>query len=103
MKINVYCTNVFGHDISKADEFIKDGGGVINITEGRINIFKTDSLERKIKGSLKDMVDTDLILIAGNAVVASLVCAYVSYIFGVLNVLIWDNNESNYVERTINY
>ena len=103
MKRDVYCTNVFGHDVSNAENFVEDGGEVINITEGRINIFKTDSLERKIMGALKDMKSTDLILIAGNSFVASLVCAYVIKRFGILNVLIWDHNERSYTLRTVDF
>ncbi len=103
MKRNIFVTNIFGHDISMAEAFL-DGGDIIPVTEGRINIFKTDSLERKIKGVIdKQMSRDDLVLIAGNAVVASMVCAYVAHEFGEINILIWNNTDREYFERTINY
>ena len=100
---NIYATNIFGHDTTMAQEYLEDGGRIIPITEGRINIYKTDSLQRKIKGMLKDMAYDDLILIAGNAVVASMVCAYVGHRFAILNLLMWDNNASRYEKRIIEY
>jgi len=101
MKItNIFITNVHGHDTSPADEFLKDGK-IIPITEGRQNIFNTESQIRHIKQVLKNMNSNDYLLLAGNATVSSICTALVFEKFGIVNLLIWDARKSGYVERTL--
>jgi len=99
---NIFITNLHGHDTSSAKEFLtSEGSKIIPITEGRQNIFNTESQIRHIKQVLNNMAMRDYLLLAGNATVSSLCTALVYQKFGVVNLLIWDARISNYVERTL--
>jgi len=103
MKINIYATNIYGHNVDDAKRFLIDGGEIIAVTEGRQNIFNTDSQLRHIESVLEDMKPQDYLLIAGNAVVAGMITALVCRKFGYLKLLIWDGRIPAYVERLVKY
>lgn len=95
MNRNIWVTNFQGHNVDNAREFIQGSGDMNYITEGKVNIHATDGLERTIRYELKGMSEDDIILIAGNATIASVVLAIVMDMFGHVNFLIWDYRQGN--------
>lgn len=90
---NIFVTNYSGHNLKAAEKYLEGNGKIHYITEGKVNIFLTESLERQIRYALKDMQPDDLILIAGNSTIAAVTLFVVSDMFQNVNILVWNYNE----------
>ncbi len=95
MNRSIYVTNFQDHNIDAAKRFLSGSGVMINITEGRVNIFATDGLERQIRYVLKGMTKDDILLIVGNSYIASITMAIVMDMFDEVNFLIWDYRQGD--------
>jgi hypothetical protein len=99
MKNNIWVTNYSGIDLNDATRYLEGDGEIIYITDGKQNIFATDSLVRDIRYTLKNYQHGDFLLIAGNSVIAALCMAEVRSKFNRINTLIWDHRKSEYQLR----
>jgi len=100
---NIYITNSFNYDFSKAKKYFSGSGKFITITSGRINIEKVKNLTISISSAIEDITIDDYLLLSGNIVVCSIVAALVFEKLGVLNLLIWDARKNCYFNRTVNH
>jgi len=103
MKINVFVTHNNNQQLDDAERFLMDGGKIYSFTEGRKNIFHLDTLQREIKQVFDKMSPNDYLLIAGNLVISSVVTALVYSEFKKVKVLIWNYNDKQYVQETIDF
>jgi|TARA_Y100000034_G_C6650607_1_gene284717 hypothetical protein len=101
-QVNVYVTNYTeNYDIRPALDHVRGGGKLLPVTRGKINIFQTEELVRKIDTVVMQMDKDDWVLISGNTVVSSLVVAKVYDVFGHINLLLWDSREKSYAPRIV--
>jgi len=102
-KPRVFILNYDGHDFEPAREY---GDELINITEGRQNIFSTDRLKYNIKKTLikkKYNPEVDFLIPSGSPVVAfimGLVCREL-YNNQDVRLLIWNAKDRRYHLRDI--
>ncbi len=101
MKRNVYVTNFSGIDTKDAQRFCEDGGEIIFITEGTVNIYQDDSLARNIAYKLRDMQSGDLLLIAGNNAIVAHCTAHIALRFGKVNLLVWNFKTKSYALQNV--
>jgi hypothetical protein len=101
-KRSIFVSNFSGINLNDALRYLEGEGEVVYVTEGKTSIFNHDSLVRRIQFELKPMTSDDVILIAGNSVIAVYVISEVISRFGFANILIWDHNKPGYRLRTLN-
>ena len=94
----VYVVNYNNQDMSTAERF----GELIYLTEGKgINIFRTDAILNEIKPKLKDVKEDDFLLLSGHAVPNILASALIWFLYGRVNLLIFDAKTRDYQPQTV--
>jgi len=95
-KRNVYVTNLNNHDLCNITDFT-NGGKIIPITKGRINIFDLDSLLNKISLCVKEFDSkNDYLLIIGNSIVTAACVFVLKHYVNKVNLLIFDARNNIY-------
>lgn len=95
--MRVYVTNQSHHDTSKAGQY----GKLIYVTEGKVNIFRTDDLIDELKEKLKDFKQDDFLVYTGNSVVCSLCLSILLTKHNIVKILIFNNHSLEYVLRQV--
>lgn len=91
----VYVINDMNHSYSKAERF----GEVVPVTEGKMPIFKTDTMLTILKESLKNYKSDDYLLISGPAIMCIMATSIVFKRFENIKLLVFDAKEQDYVVR----
>jgi NAD(P)H-flavin reductase len=96
----VFVINNATHDYNKAEKF----GELINVTEGKMPIFKTDVMKEIFVDSLKSFTDNDYLLISGPAIMCIMAYQVVYEMMRSLNkatikLLVFDAKEQEYIVR----
>ena len=105
---NIFVTNYKDQDflVEKTAEYRGEFGKVVPITEGVTNAFDTDELQSAIRYVLKNNrydPETDYILIAGNAIIASIILRVITMDYPTENikVLLYNYYLKDYILREI--
>ena len=108
---NVFVTNFRnqGGMLEATDKF-RNGGKLIPITEGQINVFNTDSLKTTINYIFDNNLfnpKKDFIMIAGNSIIAAIVLKVITSkliylgLSDELNLLLYDSRLQDYEHRVV--
>jgi hypothetical protein len=85
------------HDYSKANRF----GTVMPVTTGPINVFRPQRSLVAMCENLKNITEDDYILFSGNALSGLLVLAAVINKVNVLNLLVFNAREDDYIHHRL--
>lgn len=91
----VYVVNNMTHDYTKAEKF----GTLVNVTEGKMPIFKTDTMLAILKERLADFTSDDYLLISGPALMCIMVATIAFSKVNTVKVLVFDAKEQGYIVR----
>jgi hypothetical protein len=95
----VYITNRSPtHDYAAAARF----GAIRFVTTGNLAVFKTSRLQQEIIEALAYSMPSDYLLFSGSSAIAALAFSVWMEMHGRANILLWDRQADQYVERTIN-
>jgi len=93
----VFVTNKGGHDFSDAERF----GELVFLTEGRVNRYSINTLYRELVDATNNAKTDDYLLVSSLNILNALASSILSYKFGVVNYLLF--NDGEYLVRTIRY
>jgi len=96
--MKIYVTNQSNHNL---DDALRFGDEFVYVTEGKVEVFKTDNLINSLRDQLKDFEKGDLLLFTGNSVICSLCLSMLLTKFKIVKVLIFNNLTTEYVLRQI--
>lgn len=91
----VFVVNNSMHDYTLADSF----GELVNVTEGKVAIFKTDLVLGMLKEGLKDFSIDDYLLVSGPAWLAMISTMILFSKLSEVKFLIFDAKQREYVVR----
>lgn len=91
----VYILNNMTHDYSKAEKF----GELVNVTEGKVPIFRTETMLNILNEALKDFTQDDFLLISGPAIVCMMAYHMLKSRLKSIRVLVFDAKEQDYIIR----
>jgi len=94
----VFVINSTTHDYSTAEKY----GSVVNVTEGKVPIFKSDAIIGMLKQKLSDFSKDDYLLVSGPALVIIYAVSIVSNKFDEFKIIVFDAKQQCYVVRHIN-
>jgi hypothetical protein len=86
------------HDYSKAAKY----GTLVNVTEGKIPIFKTSVMKSIIKENLVDFTENDYLLVSGPSFACIIASNELFSRFDTVKFLIFDAKQQDYVVRHLN-
>lgn len=97
----VYIVNNMVHDYSSAAKF----GELVNATEGKVPIFKTDISSEWLERTLKDFTEEDYLLLSGPTILC--IMAHIIVVRAlkdkrqptVIKFLVFDAKEQSYIVR----
>ena len=96
--MRIFVTNQSGHNLDPAKEY---GDEMIYITEGKVNIFKTDDLTVELKRKLEGFRKEDMLLFTGNSVLCALCLSILLTRHKIVKILIFNNKSLEYVLRQV--
>lgn len=91
----VFIINNMTHNYSKAEKF----GELVDITNGKMPIFKTDVMSGILKDGLEDFSNDDYLLISGPALLCIMAAQAAFVKFDEVKFLIFDAKIQDYVVR----
>lgn len=92
----IWVTNWDQQDVSDAKRF----GSVVNVTEGKVDVFKLDRLASQVKDIIDKMSRPgDYIVPCGSSVVTGLVMTYFARKHGAVRLLIFSHRDKKYEPR----
>jgi len=94
----IYVTNKSGHNIEPALQF---GDDIIYLTEGKVNIFRTDDLIEDLKEKLKDFNSEDYLIFTGNSIVSGLALSILFTKLPAIHLLLFNAKSIEYVSRLV--
>ena len=94
----VYIINNANHDYSKAEQY----GGLVDVTRGRLPIFKTSTVRAMLEEGLVDFTKDDYLLISGPAIVNVMAATILYNKFDTVKFLVFDAKQQDYVVRHLN-
>ncbi len=95
----VFVVNNMMHDYSAAAKY----GELINVTEGKVPIFKTDTMISILKDKLADFTEDDYLLISGPVLISIIAVPMLFKKVSMLKLLVFDAKKQEYVVRHINH
>ena len=96
-KPNVYIASDPGHDFSDAKRF----GRVVNLIDGRPNVFALGYLIRRLKQGLEGSVPDDYIIATGSTISTAIAAFVLVLAHGRINLLIWSHRDEQYTSRLL--
>lgn len=94
----VFIINDLHHNFNKASKF----GELVNVTEGKVPIFKIEASVRMLEEGLAEFTDNDYLLVSGPAILCMLAAGVVRHkVKERLKALVFDAKEQDYVVRHI--
>jgi len=94
----VYILNNTIHDYSKAKRY----GKLVNVTKGKVPIFKTSTMRAMLEKGLADFTKDDYLLLAGPAILSVMASAILFNKFDTVKFLVFDAKQQDYVVRHLN-
>ena len=94
----VYILNNTIHDYSKAKRY----GKLVNVTKGKVPIFKTSTVRAMLEKGLADFTKDDYLLLAGPAILSVMASAILFNKFDTVKFLVFDAKQQDYVVRHLN-
>ena len=94
----VYIVNNTNHDYSKAKRY----GKLVDVTKGRVPIFKTSTVRAMLEEGLVDFAEDDYLLLAGPAILCVLASTVLFSKFETVKFLVFDAKQQDYVVRHLN-
>lgn len=94
----VYIVNKGNHP---AYNLAIDFGELVEVTQGRINVFAIDNLKSYIKEKLKDISSDDYVLTSGYIVPNAMVIHEFLKRFNLCKLLLWDAVKQKYIQVTL--
>ncbi len=94
----VYVANNTNHDYSKAEQY----GKLVDVTRGKVPIFKTSLLKTILEEGLADFTKDDYLLLAGPAILCVMASVVVFSKFETVKFLVFDAKQQDYVVRHLN-
>mgnify|MGYP001205249060 FL=1 len=94
----VYILNNTIHDYSKAKRY----GKLVNVTKGKVPIFKTSTVRVMLEKGLADFTKDDYLLLAGPAILSVMASAILFNKFDTVKFLVFDAKQQDYVVRHLN-
>jgi hypothetical protein len=94
----VYILNNTNHDYSKAERY----GRLIDVTKGKVPIFKTSTVRAMLEEGLADFTEDDYLLLAGPTILSVMASAILFNKFETVKFLVFDAKQQDYVVRHIN-
>jgi hypothetical protein len=91
----VFVVSKSAHDFSEARRF----GKLVYLSEGAMNRYQVNNMERQFKEKLEASSPDDYILPCGLSMMNSIACAMFALMHGRLNVLLF--KKGHYVERNM--
>lgn len=94
----VYILNNTIHDYSKAKRY----GKLVDVTKGKVPIFKTSTVRAMLEEGLADFTEDDYLLLAGPAILSVMASAILFNKFEIVKFLVFDAKQQDYVVRHLN-
>ena len=94
----VYIINNMNHDYSKAAKY----GTLVNVTEGKVPLFKTSIMKNIMKENLASFTEEDYLLVSGPAFICIMASNELFSRFNTIKFLIFDAKQQDYVVRHLN-
>ena len=94
----VYIVNNTNHDYSKAKRY----GRLVDVTKGRVPIFKTSTVRAMLEEGLVDFTEDDYLLLAGPAILGVMASTVLFNKFETVKFLVFDAKQQDYVVRHLN-
>lgn len=94
----IYITQNSYHDYNSVTEY---GSKKVFLTEGKINVFRTDELTEKLRQGLKPFNKDDLLAFSGNSVSSAIALSILMTKFNSISILIYNAHSKEYVERVV--
>lgn len=94
----VYILNNTHHDYSKAKRY----GKLVDVTKGKVPIFKTSTVRAMLEEELADFTEDDYLLLAGPAILSVIASAILFNKFETVKFLVFDAKQQDYVVRHLN-
>jgi hypothetical protein len=91
----VFVINSSYHSYDKASKF----GELVSITEGKVPIFKTDTVVDMVKKGLQDFSSDDYILVSGPAWLCMIVSVILFTKHYTVKFVVFDAKEQDYIVR----
>jgi hypothetical protein len=91
----VFVISNMTHNYSSAEKF----GKLVNVTEGKVPIFKTDTMISLLKHGLMTFSDDDYLLISGPALLCIMATTILFNKLGKIKLLVFDAKEQDYIVR----
>lgn len=93
--MRVFILNNDLHNYAKAEKY----GPFVNVTEGKMPIFKTSQVKAILKERLKDFKEEDFLLISGPAILVIIATQLLFLKYDMVKFLLFDAKEQDYVVR----
>lgn len=94
----VYILNNTIHDYSKAKRY----GKLVDVTKGKVPIFKTSTVRATLEEGLADFTEDDYLLLAGPTILSVMASVILFNKFETVKFLVFDAKQQDYVVRHIN-
>lgn len=95
----VYIVNCTEHNYSTAKKY----GELVSVTNGKLPIFKTDTILALLKKSFVNFTNDDYVLVSGPAWVSILAALLVLKRFNEVKFLVFDAKEQSYIVRHLSH
>jgi len=98
--MKLFVVNYSHHDISALG--MENAEKIVNLTEGKVNIFHTDRLKAEMLAIMKQegVTDKDFLVTSGTNILNVLAALAMKEITGVVNVMLFNFNDKKYYKRT---
>lgn len=94
----VYILNNTIHDYSKAKRY----GKLVDVTKGKVPIFKTSTVRAMLEEGLADFTEDDYLLLAGPTILSVMASVILFNKFETVKFLVFDAKQQDYVVRHLN-